>query len=65
MFAEPGDGRLQRFMQRKRLRAGGGAEAFPASISRIPDYGIEVFIILTGSSAEIGVEFLRPQGWIG
>jgi hypothetical protein len=55
MFAVAGRCTLQQLMERKRLRAGGGAEALTTSISRIPDHGIEIFVILTGSPAEIGV----------
>jgi hypothetical protein len=36
-----------------------------ASTSRIPDYGVEIFVILAAGTAEIGVELLGPEGWIG
>src|ERR1700733_4350391 len=52
-------------MQSKRLRAGCGAEALATSISRIPDHGIEILVILAGSPAEIGVEILEPKSRIG
>jgi hypothetical protein len=60
----PATDTLQRLIERKRLRAGGGAEALATSISRIPDHGVEIFVILTGSPAEIGVELFGPTGRI-
>lgn len=61
----PAGDTLQRLMKRKRLRAVTGAEASTMSIGRIPDHGIEIFVILTGSSAEIGVELFGSKDGIG
>src|SRR5580692_6794168 len=48
-------------MPPRRYRRG----ALARSISRIPDHGIEIFVILTGSPAEIGIEVLGSKGGIG
>jgi hypothetical protein len=34
------------------------------SLCRIPDDGVDVFVVLTGGAAEVGIKLLGAEGWI-
>jgi hypothetical protein len=53
-------------LQEKPPRRGGrGGLAGVVSIDGIPDDGVEVCVVLTGGTAQIGLELLGPEGRIG